>query len=581
MHVRRDGPCEKIVFFVFSLDTLTYFLLRQTLMNSSSDEVHVQQELTPVTPVNPEAAEKEERVERSEDAPKWSASFLEFMNKLNGLQTPEEKIALGLQFMRGSISQEGSPRFREFWESRRLVLPLFRENVNSSVRSKLWDEYIELTVEARRLKEILEEQSVFAMEQIDLAIQAIGQDLANFETILESSGEIDFSNAPCAVRDKQSVYSRMQKELNLLNTLASRLNGLRKEIMKTDMRIRFKTKFFKRLSEFGEKIFPKRKELIEKVSGEFQKDVDHFVSEHFKGNEVVGAPYYALREEIKAFQWIAKVLTLSSSVFSRTRVQMSQCWDQVKVLEKEHKRVVLEKKQASSGVRQLIQSKIDDLQASFETMSLQELDHEIEEIINEMHAIYLDRDDIRSLRDALSRLRLPYIAAQEKKARDLEEVEKEKIRHKKEKLVQIKVSIVELSQKASQMDLDTFIAEFKQLETEIGALEIAKIEKQQFERQLRPLKDLIAEKKEQSLINLSDDDRKTLENLRQVFRQKKERRQEIKETMDAYRKTLGSSNLDFEKAFQLRELLDQEKERLDKANVSIEEIEQKIAELES
>ena len=573
--VGQKKPLVKKGRFSYSpWDTLTVFLLRQTLMNPSSDETHVQQ--------NPNSVHEEatEKVEREEDAPKWSAVFQDFMQKLGALQTPEEKIALGLQFMRGSVSQEGSPRFREFWESRRLVLPLFRENVNAAVRSKLWDEYIELTVEARRLKEILEEQSVFAMEQIDLAIQAIEQDLTNFETLLGASSDIDFSQAPYIIQDKQSVYNQMQKELNLLNTQASRLNGLRKEIMKTDMRIRFKTKFFKRLSELGEKIFPKRKELIEKVSQEFQKDVDHFVSEHFKEEGVVGAPYYALREEIKAFQWVAKVLTLSSSIFSRTRVQMSACWDQVKVLEKEHKKVILEKKQASSGVRQHLQSKIEELRTNAETMTLQALDHEIDEIVNEMHAIYLDRDDLRTLRDALSSVRAPHIHAQEKKARDLEEAEKEKIRQKKEKLAHVKNTIAEISQKAAHMELDLFVAEFKQLETDIGALEIAKIEKQQLERQLRPLKDLIAEKKEQSLINLSDDDRKTLENLRQILQQKKERRQEIKETMDAYRKTLGASNLDFEKAFHIRELLDQEKERLDKANLSIEEIEDKISELE-
>src|SRR5207249_2961410 len=55
--------------------------------------------------------------------PKWSGAFLEFTQKLSSLPTPEEKIAFGLTFMRGSISQEGSPRFREFWESRRLILP--------------------------------------------------------------------------------------------------------------------------------------------------------------------------------------------------------------------------------------------------------------------------------------------------------------------------------------------------------------------------------------------------------------------------------------------------------------------------
>lgn len=546
-------------------------------MNSSSDApeaMHSQSEPTS------EVAEGLEKVDKSGEAPKWSPAFEEFMKKMDDLPTPEEKISLGLVFMRETISQEGSPRFREFWESRRLVLPLFRENVNAAIRPKLWGEYVELTVEARRLKEILEEQSAFAIEQIDLAIQAIEQDLVNFETILSSSNEAVFRDAPTSVQSKIQTYQTIQQELNLLNTLASRLNGLRKEIIKTDMRIRFKTKFFKRLSELGDRIFPKRKALIEQVSAEFEGDVTNFVSKYFQEDQVVGAPYYALREEIKSFQWMAKVLTLSSAVFSRTRLQMSECWDKVKVLEKEHKKVLMEKKQASSGVCQAFQAKIEELQTNSESMSLRDLDREIEEIQNEMRAVYLDRDDIRSLRDSLFRLRQPHIEAQEKRAKELEEAEKEKIRLKKEKVAQVKDQIADLIQKGSQMDLEALSSQFKSLEEEISGLETSKIEKQQLDRQLRPVKDLIADKKEHSLMNLSDDDRKTLENYRLVLQQKKERRQEIKDLVDSYRKTLGSSNLDFEKAFQLRELLDQEKERLDKANAAIEEIEQKISQLE-
>lgn len=549
-------------------------------MNSSDtpDVTHIQQEPELVVP-NVEA-KVDERVDKGEEGEsKWSAAFLEFSKKLTQFPTPEEKIAFGLNFMRETISQEGSPRFREFWESRRLVLPLFKENINTAIRSKLWNEYVELTVEARRLKEILEEQSAFAIEQIDLAIQSIDNDLTNFETILAQSTDLNFSEAPQSIHSKIPTYQLMQKELNLLNTLASRLNGLRKEIIKTDMRIRFKTKFFKRLSELGDKIFPRRKTLIEQVSSEFEKDVERFVAKHFKGDEIVGAPYYALREEIKAFQWTAKVLTLSSPVFSRTRLRMSECWDKVKVLEKEHKKVLLEKKQASSESCQAIIAKIEELKVRNESLSLRDLDKEIDQILAEMRSIYLDRDDVRSMRDALNQLRVPHLEAQEKKAKELEEAEKEKIRIRKEKLALVKEQIADLISRGVALDLDTFVSQFKTIETDIAGIDLSKMEKQQLDRQLRPLKDIIADKKENSLMNLSDDDRKMLENYRLVLQQKKARRQEIKDLVDSYRKTLGSSSLDFEKAFQLRELLDVEKERLDKANAAIEEIEQKIAKL--
>jgi hypothetical protein len=347
-----------------------------------------------------------------------------FSESLAALATPEERISCGLEFMRGSISQEGSPRFREFWEARRLVLPFFKENLNPAIRSKLWSEYVELTVEARRLKEILEEQSSFAMEQIDLAIRAMEEEVANIQSHLAQAAEISFSNASPMIKQKAPVYNQIQKELNLFNTLASRLNGLRKEVMKTDMRIRFKTKFFKRLSDLGDSIFPKRKELIDSISAQFERDVDQFVEAHFKGEEVVGAPYYALREEIKSLQGMAKVLTLSSPAFTRTRLKLSECWDKVKVLEKEHKKEVFERRQVSSEQRVPIQTKIDALKARSAEMDLRQLDQEIGLISEEMRGIPLQRDDVRALRDELSLLRVPFIQAQEARARELEVAER-------------------------------------------------------------------------------------------------------------------------------------------------------------
>ncbi|MBU6446532.1 MAG: hypothetical protein KGQ49_03950, partial [Verrucomicrobia bacterium] len=494
------------------------------------------------------------------------------------LTTPEEKIAFGLQFMRSSISQEGSPRFREFWEGRRLILAFFKENLNSAIRSNLWNEYVELTVEARRLKEILEEQSAFAMEQIDLAIQAMEKEVASIDALLKTAGDIVFPHSE-TIRQKTGPYNEIQRELNLLNTLASRLNALRKEIIKTDMRIRFKTKFFKRLSELGDHIFPKRKELIEAISAEFEKDVNGFIQAHFQGNEVVGAPYFAIREEIKSLQNMAKVFTLSSGVFTRTRLALSECWDKVKVLEKEHKKEVLEKRQASSEQRETIQAKIDALKGK--ELSIHELNQAMDAISNEIREVALQRDDVRYLREELYKLREPHKAAQEQKAKELLEIEKEKLRVKKEQLAALKENINVLLKEGPQMELADLSAKTAAVEAELAKFDISKMEKQQIERSFRPLKDLIHEKKEQSLLNLSEDDKKVLENLKVVLEQRIKRRQEIKDQLEVYRKALGGSNLDFEKAMHYQELIAQEKERLEKAIAAIAEIEQKIAELES
>ncbi len=517
---------------------------------------------------------------KSEPLREKTPAFREFEEKLASLATPEEKIALGLSFMRSSISQEGTPRFREFWEARREVLPQFKTNINASVRSKLWGEYVELTVEARRLKEILEEQSAFAIEQIDLAIAALEGEIANFDTLVAQAEGIQFPEQSPTIQAKSAVFNQIQQELNLLNTLASRLNGLRKEVVKTDMRMRFKTKFFKRLSSIGDHIFPKRKQLIEQISMEFEAGVEQFVSRHFQGEQVVGAPYFSLREEIKALQGMAKVFTLSSAVFNRTRLKLSQCWDQIKVIEKEHKKEIHAKRQVFQEGRDAIEKKIEALAAESVNMELSALDVAIEELSKEMRQVELARSDVFSLKDKLSALRAPFIAAQQEKARAFEEIEREKIRVKKDKISHLKDKIALLLKEGQKLESAVLEESFGTIKEEIKQLGLTKTDQQQFDRMLRQLKDLSADVKANALINLSEGDREALENLRAVLEQKKQRRQEIKEQVEQYRRTVGSSNLDFEKGMQTRELMDQEKELLEKTNASIEEIEQKIAELE-
>lgn len=527
---------------------------------------------------NPQTPETEEIKEVG--SKEINPVFQEFLEKINRFPTPEEKIAEGIRFMRSSISQEGTARFREFWEARKVLLPFFKENINSAIRSKLWGEYIELTQEARRLKEILEEQSVFAMEQIDLAIAALEKDLNNFQSLLSQVGEISFPEQSPTIKSKEKSYNLVQREINLLNTLASRLNGFRTEIMKTDMRVRFKTKFFKRLSELGQQIFPKRKTLIEQISQEFEKDVDQFIAQHFQDEKVVGAPYYALREEIKALQSMAKVLTLSSSAFNKTRLALSECWDKIKVLEKEHKKEIHAKKQVSHENRAGVEQKIEELKSKSQEMSLSELDSAIEEILKEMRTIDLQRPDVTALKEMLTALRSPHLNAQAEKAKSLEAAEREKLRLKKEKIQETKNEIALLLKEGSEMEPALFEERFNAIKEQVKSLGAAKTDQQQFDRSLRQLKDLLAERKERKLLDLSEHDRDALENLRTLLSQKKERRQEIKEHIEFYRRAIGSSNLDFEKAMLYREQIDQEKELLEKSNLGIEEIEQKIAELE-
>lgn len=523
------------------------------------------------------SSEKTPEPENQTNKPLDSA-FQKFEEAFSQLATPEEKIAFGLKFMRGSISQEGSPHFRHFWEARKHVLTHFKENLNPLIRSSLWSEYVELTREARKLKEVLEEQSAFAVEQIELAIKALESDVENFEALLSKQSEILFPEESKTIRHRQNVYSLIQKELNLLSTLATRLNSLRKEVMKTEMRLRIKSRLFRQLSQLGDHVFPKRKELIEKVSEEFEKDVLEFVEKHFSDEAIVGAPYYALKEEIKALQAIAKRLTLSSPSFTKTRMLLSKCWDRIRGVEQEYRKEHQEKKQQSADTREEFLQRIGDLKEK--ELSFDEIKKECYSLLEEMRGVFLVREDVRLLKEAIEDLKNPYLEEERKAALEREEEAKRLQEKKREAKKLFKERLQAFSKEADSMELEALQEACSVLKKEAEALGLSKMEKQLVDRTLRPIKDLVADRKEEALLNLSDDDKKALQNLKSVLEQKKQRRQEIKEILDTYRKVLGSSDLDFEKAMHYQDLVQHEKQRLEKANLGIEEIEQKIDELE-
>lgn len=523
----------------------------------------------------------EKGLDKEELKKEASPAFREFEAKLAQLPTPEEKISLGLAFMTSSISQEGPPRFREFWEARKHTLACFKENINSVIRKRLWDEYDELTKKARVLKQLLEEQSAFAIEHLDDAIKALETDATNFESLLARVGSIEFPEQCPTIQEKADIYNNIQRELNLLNIFASRMHGLRKEVVKTDMRMRFKTKFFKKMSQVSDLIFPKRKQLIDQISQEFLGDVEGFISRHFQGEEVVGAPYFALREEIKALQGMAKVLTLSSTAFNRTRLKLSECWDKIKVLEKEHKKEIYAKKQVSQENRQGIEAKIEELKVTSLEMPIADLDKAIEAISIEMRQIELHRADVVFLREQLSSLREPHLAAEKEKTKAFEEAAAEAVRKKRENIEEVKTRIGLLLKEGAGVDVLALEQTLASLKEEIKLLGASRTDQQQFDRLLRQVNDLVADAKEHHLMNLSDDDRSALESLRGLLDQKKKRRKEVKDQIETLRRARPSSGLDFEKVFQANELLEQEKELLEKLTSGIAEIEEKISELEA
>ncbi|WP_042282679.1 hypothetical protein [Candidatus Protochlamydia sp. R18] len=523
-----------------------------------------------------EFSRKTEKMDESED-PQLAAFRKNFEEQVS----QDLKLQSAIDFMESTLAQGGTPHFRNFWEARRLCLPLFKENISPALRGQLWNRYSELSKEARQLKEILDEQSAFAVEQIEIAIQALENDIQQFDENVAKSTIPDNLIIPQTLQSKLQIYLNFQKQLNVLNVQASRINALRKELLKTEMRVRHKNKFFQRLSAAGDLVFPKRKELIKQISQLFVEDVNYFIQAHFN-QESSHDSLYALREEIKALQGLAKQLTLNTNSFTQTRTRLSECWDKIKIEEKERKKERAHQKVLFKQNANLIKGQLQLCKAFVEqTGSIVEAQKKLEEIITFMRRTELGRDELKELKEELSHIR-KIVHDKAKHEEDLRyQQEQERNRQKKEKFNTFKELADNLVSQAESYELMKLTSDRDQLLAQLQESSLTKSEKIDIERILRPLRDIITEKNEKAMLAISDDDRYALKQLQDVLRQRKERRQEIKKQLEILRKASGSSNLDFEKAMLFTSQIHEEKERFERATQGIVEIEKKIVELQS
>lgn len=530
-----------------------------------------------------EEEKKEDEILKEEEnlTKKNEESYKIFQEKLKSVQNNEDKLQIVIEFMKKSLSQEKIPDFKGFWDAKKICLDIFKENLNPIVRTKYWKEYLDLSDEAKRVKDILDEQASFAKEQIELAVGSLEEDIKDFNKLLQQLQPVEIPDSCKGLLQKQEFYQDNQKLLTLLNTFAARINALRREVIKVSIRIRYKNKFFKRLSAAGDQVFPNRKELIKDISEEFEKDIDAFVDRNFSEDNFGRVPFYLLRDEIKSLQYIAKELTLNTKCFLDTRRKLSGCWDKLKLAEKGRREKYNESRKQSKENFDLVKEKIDGFaQQVKDGMSSQEADKQGDEILKEMRDVELVRPDVLTLKSLVKQAKAPILEEEKRIQEERFQKEKEKLAKKKERFQQLQDDLNNMLSEGETLEIDDLSKKFNLIKDEIKELGLNKIEKQLLDRKLKPVKDLIADKKEKAVLDLSEDELKDLAKLKDVLDQRKERRVEIKKQLEKYRKALGGSGFDFEKAMMYNESIEIEKQRLENANKKIEEIEAKISELE-
>ena len=91
--------------------------------------------------------------------------IIKLEDEVQKIKAVEDKLKFVLEKMKEAVADEKSLNFKLFWEARHLSLQLFKENLHPAVRAKFWNDFVELSKEAKCLKAILDEQASFTIER--------------------------------------------------------------------------------------------------------------------------------------------------------------------------------------------------------------------------------------------------------------------------------------------------------------------------------------------------------------------------------------------------------------------------------
>jgi hypothetical protein len=498
--------------------------------------------------------------------------------KIDDLSSIEEKILSLFDCMKKSLSRKNSPDFKRFWDAKNEVMVLFKEQIDSEKRLELWTKYIELNDEAKNLRFVLDDQSHFALEQIDIAIEALEKDVKNLQHLFSQIPGIDFGNCFSIFDDEKDEYINSQKELTLLNAFSSRIHSLRKELIKIITHSRKKNLLFKKLAALGEEVFPKRKKLIQNISTLFLGDIERFQKEFFEKKDNFGFPYYRIRQEIKFLQDTAKKLTINTKTFMESRKLLSECWDLLRELDNTRKKNNEKKKEVSQEKLLIISERIDSLKKEHNQVPRKKILSDIDELYNDMRHMELSlyeeklvKKKIQDLKNLIFEKEIETKNEKIKKEQELIEINKKSVEEFEENLISLSTS------QASIKDLETALEDFKSKYTQLNFSDEEKVKLNNLKNSIED--SLYVEKEEELISSTEEPSNEKVDKLNEILEKRKSRRSVIKIDVEEIRKDLAKSGYDFEKAMLYREILEKEKIRLKNIDLAISRLEGVIEDL--
>lgn len=502
-----------------------------------------------------------------------------FIQEVEALDTPEKKIDRLFQFLDGSMSANPQ-RFRDFWEGRKMLLPLLKQ-MAPTARTTYWERLSLITQEARRKKEELLKESAFAEEQIEMAIASLEQEIASCASRTPSTEEL-FNPELNLFGENRTFLVEAQGQLQSLNAFAARITSLRKELIRTNIRIRTKNQFFDRLSTLGNAVFPKRKELIQSVSDCFVNEVTQFCDSQ-KRDLNPRVQLALLREQIKELQRLAKVFTLNTNAFNVTRGALSQLWDLVKEQEKERKKEFSQRKEESHQQKSQFLEELAAIVAKIEAVELtaRSAEERLTHLLAQLKRQRLDKIHVRDIKEKILAVKEPIDKLLAAEADAFNQREREKEEKRRSEVVAFMDQLATFQRELPSIDMQLLEERLAYLKKQRLELNCTSTEKRELEQSFKEIQGALADKREEALLNLPSAEKEYLENLLTVKKQRDERRKEVKARLESLRKAKASSGLDFEKALQIDAQEQEEREALEKIIQGIQEIDQKIAAFKS
>ena len=459
-----------------------------------------------------------------------------FIGELDKLTSAEERLHKMLQFMQKELSHGQLKPLNRFWKMRQYCLEQFKDNLYLSKRAQFWKVYQDLVAEIIRMKGLLDEKVASDKQEIENVLSKMSIDLENFDELISKVQPIEMPAGTAISEEHKKFYEHSQKEIEVFSSYAKQLNALKAELIHLEIPYGQKHQILKQVHSLGDQVFPKKRDLLGKISQTFIEDVQKFLNQYIfskKGN----IPFFELKEKIKAYQSLAKILTLNVSSFSQSREKLSQAWDEVRRIEKEHKKQKDQQKAICAENESIISQEIDKLTQAPSSSS--EIGNKADKISEKIKSLDLHKTQRRKLKEKLSKV-APNTTSEV--TTPIEEQSEE-----------FATNLDKLESQKESLECDFIIENTQQMQEELDQARLPDNSRSKIQRRLSELKQGVMKRIVQQLENKSFND---LEPLIQLYKKS------VREDLESFKRALNTSNQSIEKAMLYNELLTQSKQAL-------------------